>query len=81
MILAETMMVLHQPESWFWDSEPRTVLFLLARAQEYRRIERKNNAIYNASYVWGHDIDDDDSPEPVAGVDYPADAELIDRLF
>lgn len=67
-------------EQWFWETEPRILLALIAKKKQIERIEKKNLAVYIASCVWGKDpneVDGQDKVEvknkKIAGRDFPID--------
>ena len=71
-------------EEWFWDSELRIVWNLIEEKRKIDKIKMKNQAMYIACYVWGHNVDDDDEGEVksgIPGIDIPADPSLVNQLL
>lgn len=66
-------------EEWFWNSELRIVWNLIEKKKELDLVKMKNQAVYIASYVWGHDPDKDKGK--VMGVDKPVDAETLSQFY
>ena len=76
--------MLGKSEEEFWESTPRKVIALIDQKKEIEKVNQKNLAIYIASYVWGKNPDefeDNDSKEPIPGIDVPVDASLVNRLM
>lgn len=77
------ILLLGKTEEWFWESTPRKVIALIDQKNEIEKIKIKNQAIYIACYVWGKDPEDFEEKErkPIPGIDIPADAGVVNRLF
>lgn len=78
-MLTEAITTLGKSEEWFWDSELRIVWNLIMERRRLDEIRMKNQAIYIASYVWGHEPDEEE--EEVAGRDKPIDEGMLRGLF
>lgn len=76
-------LLLGKSEEEFWKSTPRKVIALIDQKNEIEKIRMKNQAIYIACYVWGKDPEDFEEKErkPIPGIDIPADAGAVNRLF
>lgn len=76
-------MLLGKTEEWFWESTPRKVIALIDQKHEIEKIKQKNLAIYIASYVWGHDVEEDSETDrkPIPGIDIPADSSIVNQLM
>ena len=79
-LLTEAITTLGKSEEWFWDSELRIVWNLIMERRRLDEIRMKNQAIYIASYVWGHEPDEEEEKE-VAGRDKPIDEGMLRGLF
>lgn len=66
-------------EEWFWNSELRIVWNLIEKKKELDLVKMKNQAVYIASYVWGHDPDKDKGE--VMGIDKPVDTETLSQFY
>ena len=62
-MLTEAITTLGKSEEWFWDSELRIVWNLIMERRRLDEIRMKNQAIYIASYVWGHEPDEEEEKE------------------
>ena len=81
-MLTEAITTLGKSEEWFWDSELRIVWNLIMEKRRLDEIRMKNQAIYIASYVWGHEPDEGEEEEKeVAGRDKPIDEGMLRGLF
>lgn len=80
-MLTEAITTLGKSEEWFWDSELRIVWNLIMEKRRLDEIRMKNQAIYIASYVWGHEPDEEEEEKEVAGRDKPIDEGLLRGLF
>ena len=75
-------LLLGKSEEEFWESTPRKVMALIDQKKEIEKVNMKNQAIYIAYYVWGKDPDEfEQQGGPLVGVDVPASAGLVSRLF
>lgn len=77
--MTEAITSLGMSEEWFWNSELRIVWNLIEKKQELDLVKMKNQAVYIASYVWGHDPDKNKGE--VMGVDKPVDAETLSQFY
>ena len=69
-------------ESDFWESTPRKIIALIDQKKEIEKARIKNQAVYIACMVWGKDPDEvEKQGGPIVGVDVPASASLVSRLF
>lgn len=79
------MTLLGKSEDWFWDSELRIVWNLLQEKKRIDEIRMKNQAIYIANYVWGHDPDAENGKgggnKEIQGRDTPVDPALLRGFF
>lgn len=80
-MLTEAITTLGKSEEWFWDSELRIVWNLIMEKRRLDEIRMKNQAIYIASYVWGHEPDEEKEEKEVAGRDKPIDEGMLRGLF
>ena len=80
-MLTEAVTTLGKSEEWFWDSELRIVWNLIMEKRRLDEIRMKNQAIYIASYVWGHEPDEEEEGKEVAGRDKPIDEGMLRGLF
>lgn len=80
-MLTEAITTLGKSEEWFWDSELRIVWNLIMEKRRLDEIRMKNQAIYIASYVWGHEPDEEEEEKEVAGRDKPIDESMLRGLF
>ena len=80
-MLTEAVTTLGKSEEWFWDSELRIVWNLIMEKRRLDEIRMKNQAIYIASYVWGHEPDEEEEEKEVAGRDKPIDEGMLRGLF
>ncbi|WP_405289439.1 hypothetical protein [Methanobrevibacter sp.] len=80
-MLTEAITTLGKSEEWFWDSELRIVWNLIMEKRRLDEIRMKNQAIYIASYVWGHEPDEEEEEKEVAGRDKPIDEGMLRGLF
>mgnify|MGYP006967126991 FL=1 len=80
-MLTEAITTLGKSEEWFWDSELRIVWNLIMERRRLDEIRMKNQAIYIASYVWGHEPDEEEEEKEVAGRDKPIDEGMLRGLF
>lgn len=80
-MLTEAITTLGKSEEWFWDSELRIVWNLIMEKRRLDEIRMKNQAIYIASYVWGHEPNEEEEEKEVAGRDKPIDEGLLRGLF
>lgn len=80
-MLTEAITTLGKSEEWFWDSELRIVWNLIMERRRLDEIRMKNQAIYIASYVWGHELDEKEEEKEVAGRDKPIDEGMLRGLF
>jgi len=80
-LLTEAITTLGKSEEWFWDSELRIVWNLIMEKRRLDEIRMKNQAIYIASYVWGHEPDEEEEEKEVAGRDKPIDEGMLRGLF
>lgn len=79
--MTEAITTLGKSEEWFWDSELRIVWNLIMERRRLDEIRMKNQAIYIASYVWGHEPDEEEEEKEVAGRDKPIDEGMLRGLF
>lgn len=80
-MLTEAITTLGKSEEWFWDSELRIVWNLIMEKRRLDEIRMKNQAIYIASYVWGHEPNEEEEEKEVAGRDKPIDEGMLRGLF
>ena len=80
-MLTEAITTLGKSEEWFWDSELRIVWNLIMEKRRLDEIRMKNQAIYIASYVWGHKPDEEEEEKEVSGRDKPIDEGMLRGLF
>lgn len=80
-MLTEAITTLGKSEEWFWDSELRIVWNLIMERRRLDEIRMKNQAIYIASYVWGHEPNEEEEEKEVAGRDKPIDEGMLRGLF
>ena len=80
-MLTEAITTLGKSEEWFWDSELRIVWNLIMEKRRLDEIRMKNQAIYIAFYVWGHEPDEEEEEKEVAGRDKPIDEGMLRGLF
>lgn len=80
-MLTEAITTLGKSEEWFWDSELRIVWNLIMEKRRLDEIRMKNQAIYIASYVWGHEPDEEEEEKEIAGRDKPIDEGMLRGLF
>lgn len=79
--MTEAITTLGKSEEWFWDSELRIVWNLIMEKRRLDEIRMKNQAIYIASYVWGHEPDEEEEEKEIAGRDKPIDEGMLRGLF
>lgn len=77
--MTEAITSLGMSEEWFWNSELRIVWNLIEKKKELDLIRMKNQAVYIASYVWGHDPDKDKGE--VMGIDKPVDDKTLSQFY
>ena len=77
--MTEAITSLGMSEKWFWNSELRIVWNLIEKKKELDLVKMKNQAVYIASYVWGHDPDKDKGE--VMGIDKPVDAKTLSQFY
>lgn len=80
-MLTECVVSLGKSEEWFWDSELRIVWNLLEKHKEIEKVKQKNLAIYIASFVWGHNPDEDEEEQEILGRDKPISESAIRGLI
>lgn len=77
-LLTASITELGKDESWFWNSEPRIVFYLVEEKKKMDLEKMKAQGAYIAMCVWGKNPDDlDNKDEEVMGVDKPVDPELL----
>lgn len=77
--MTEAITSLGMSEEWFWNSELRIVWNLIEKKKELDLVKMKNQAVYIASYVWGHDPDKDKGE--VMGIDKPVDDKTLSQFY
>lgn len=76
--MTEAITSLGMSEEWFWNSELRIVWNLIEKKKELDLVKMKNQAVYIASYIWGHDPDNNGE---VMGIDKPVDAKTLSQFY